>query len=189
MKHIKIAILISIGLIILVVSLSLWANFRGRKAAEDVDLPKILIDGADSRIEKIRFVEEKEGRKTWELEAKAMQQYQGQNAMVLEDVKLTFFSKDGRIFTVTGKQGTVNQDTKNMELIGDVVVASSEGYRLKTHSMAYTHQGKKIRTQDAIELDGDQLWLQGRGMIVDMEAQTVSVLHEVRTRWKAGKKG
>jgi LPS export ABC transporter protein LptC len=189
MKRIKIAILISIGLIVLVVSLSLWTSYRGRKSVEEMNLPKILIDGADSRIEKIRFVEEKEGRKTWELEANAMQHYQGQNVMILEDVRLTFFSKDGRTFTVTGKQGRVSQDTKDMELVGEVVVSSSDGYRLMTHSMAYTHQGKKIRTQDAVELDGDQLRLKGRGMIVDMEAQTVSVLHEVRTQWKAGKKG
>ena len=189
MKRIKIAILISIGLIVLVVSLSLWASLRGRKPSEEMKLPKIALDGADSRIEKIRFVEDKEGRKTWELEAKAMQQYQGQNTMVLEDVKLTFFSKDGRTFTVTGKEGKVNQDTKNMELTGDVIVASSDGYRLKTHSMAYNHKEKRIRTQDAVELDGEQLWLRGRGMLVDMEAHTVNILHEVRTQWKAGKKG
>ncbi len=38
-------------------------------------------------------------------------------------------------------------------------------------------------------LDGDQLWLKGRGVLVDMEAHTVKVLYEVRTQWKAGKKG
>ncbi len=72
-----------------------------------------------------------------------MQQYQGQNVMVLEDVKLTFFSKDGRTFTVTGKQGKVYQDTKNMELQGDVVVTSSDGYRLKTNSDDLQSSGEK----------------------------------------------
>ncbi len=55
MKRIKIAILISIGFIVLVVSLSLWANYKGRKPPEEVKLPKIAVEGADSRIEKIRF--------------------------------------------------------------------------------------------------------------------------------------
>ena len=189
MNRIKIAILISIGFIVLVVSLSLWASYKGRKPPEEVNLPKIAVEGADSRLEKIRFVEEKQGRKNWELEAKAMQQYQGQNVMVLEDVKLTFFNKDGRTFTVTGKQGKVYQDTKNMELQGDVIATSSDGYRLKTNSMTYNHQEKKIQTPDPVDLDGEQLWLTGRGMVVDMEAQTVKVFHGVRTQWKAGKKG
>ena len=100
MKRIKIAILISFGLIVLVVSLSLWVQLtRREKPPEDVQLPKIAFEGADSRMEKIRFVEEKHGQKTWELEAKSIQQYQGQNVMILEDVKLTFFTKDGRTLT------------------------------------------------------------------------------------------
>jgi len=170
MNRIKIAILISIGLIVVVVSLSLWVYFRGKKPPEEIRLPKIAFEGADSRIEKIHFVEEKHGKKTWELEAKAVQQYQGQNIMILEDVKFTFFAEDGQTFTVSGKQGKVFQDTKNVELEGNVVVTSSRGYRLKTHSMAYNDQERKIRTPDVVELDGDQLWLKGRGVLVDMEA-------------------
>jgi LPS export ABC transporter protein LptC len=76
-----------------------------------------------------------------------------------------------------------------MEIKGDVVVTSSDGYRLKTNFMAYQHQEKKIHTQDTVELDGDQLWMKGKGLLVDMEARTVKVLREVRTQWKAGKKG
>lgn len=189
MKRIKIAILLSIGLIVMVVSLSLWVHFRGKKPSEETQLPKIAFEGADSRIEKIHFVEEKHGQKTWELEAKAIQQYPGQNVMVLEDVKLSYFAKDGQTFTVSGEQGKVYQDTKNMELAGNVIVTSNKGYQLKTHSIAYNHQERKIRTPDTIELDSDQIWLKGRGVLVDMEAQTVKVFYEVRTQWKAGKKG
>lgn len=189
MKRIKIAILISIGLIVIVVSLILWANYRGRRPPEEIQLPKIAIEGADSRIEKVHFVEEKHGRKTWELEAKSMQHYQEENFMVLEDVKLTFFAEDGRTFTLTGKQGKVHQETKNMELQGDVVATSSDGYHFKTQSVAYDHQQNKIQTPDPVELDGDQLWLKGRGILVDVEARTVKVLHEVRTQWKTARKG
>ena len=189
MKRIKIAILISFGFIVLVVSLSLWAHHKAKKPPEELQLPRIAFEGADSRIEKIHFVEEKQGQKTWELEAKAVQQYQGQNVMVLEDVKVTFFTKDGRTVTVVGNRGKVYQDTKNMELEGNIVINSSEGYQLKTHSMAYVHREKRIRTPDLVELDGEQLWMKGRGVLVDLEAQTVKVLHEVKTQWKAGKKG
>ena len=189
MKRIKIAILISFGFIVLVVSLSLWAHHKAKKPPEELQLPRIAFEGADSRIEKIHFVEEKQGQKTWELEAKAVQQYQGQNVMVLEDVKVTFFTKDGRTVTVSGTRGKVYQDTKNMELEGNIVINSSEGYQRKTHSMTYHHQEKRIRTPDLVELDGEQLWMKGRGVLVDLEAQTVKVLHEVKTQWKAGKKG
>ena len=189
MKRIRIAILISMGLIVVVVSLILWANYRGKRPEEEVQVPKIAIEGADSRIETVRFVEEKEGRKTWELEAKSMQHYQDKNVMVLEDVKLTFFAEDGRRVTVTGKHGRVQQDTKDMELQGNVVATSSDGYVFKTHSVAYHHQEKKIETPDPVEVDGEQLRLRGRGMLVDVETRTVRVLHEVRSQWKPVRKG
>jgi LPS export ABC transporter protein LptC len=189
MNRIKIAILISICLIVVVVSLVLWANYKGRKPVDDEQLPKIAIEGADSAIEKVRFVEEKEGRKTWELEAKSMHHYQENNFMVLEDVKLTFFTEDGRTVILTGKQGEVHQDTKDMELRGNVVATSSDGYRFRTQSVAYHHQDKKIQTSDPVEFDGEQVWLKGRGMLVDVEARTMKILHEVKTQWKAVKKG
>ena len=122
---------------------SLWANLRERKASEAVEkLPKISTGGADMRLEKIRFVEDKHGQKTWELEAKSVHQYQDQNMMVLEDVKVTFYAKEGRTFFLTGKQGKVYQDSKNVELEGDVVLTSSDGYQLKTHSVSYHHSGE-----------------------------------------------
>jgi len=46
------------------------------------------------------------------LEAEAVNQYQEQNILVLEDVKLTFYAKEGRIIYLTGKQGKVYQDSK-----------------------------------------------------------------------------
>ena len=190
MRRAKIAILISIVLVGGLVLLRLWVNLRERKASEKLsEVPKILTDGADTRLEKIHLVEDKHGQKTWELEATSAQQYQDQNMLVLKDVKVTFFSKDGRVFSLSGKEGKVYQDSKNLEIIGDVVLTSNDGYRLKTQSISYNHKENKARTSDPVEIEGEQLRLEGRGMLVDMEAKTFKVLSQVKTRWKGGRKG
>jgi LPS export ABC transporter protein LptC len=190
MRKLKIAILIfiiSIGLLVLV---SLWVNLQGKKASEEGEVvPKISTDGADARLEKIRFVEDKHGQKTWELEAKSIQQYQGQNIMLLEEVKVTFFTKEGQSFIISGNKGKVYQDSKNMELVGDVVLTSSDGYRLKTHSISYNNSEKKVTTSDTVEIEGEQIRLVGKGMWVDMEAKIFKVLNQVKTQWRGGKKG
>ena len=158
MKKAKIAILLAIVLIGGIVLISLWGNLQERKASEaEEKLPKISTGGADMRLEKIRFVEDKHGQKTWELEAKSVQQYQDQNIMVLEDVKVTFYTKEGRTFFLTGKQGKVHQDSKNMDLVGDVVLTSSDGYELKTHSVSYHHLEKIVSTSDPVEIEGEQI--------------------------------
>ena len=140
------------------------------------------------RLEKIRFVEDKHGQKTWELEAKSVHQYQEQNIMVLEDVKATFFTKEGRTFFLTGKQGKVYQDSKDVELVGDVVLTSSDGYQLKTHSAFYCNLGKTVSTSDPVEIEGEQLRLTGKGMLVDMEAKTFKIFSQVKTQLRGRKK-
>jgi LPS export ABC transporter protein LptC len=190
MKKVKILLLVSILLIAGMVLTSLWLNLRGREApGEKEDLPKILTGGADMRLEKIRFVEDKHGQKTWELEAKSIQQYQNQNIMELEDVKVIVYMKEGRSFIISGNRGKVYQDSKDMELVGDVLLTSSDGYRLKTHSVSYHHSEKKVTTPDLVEIEGKEIHLVGTGMFVDMEAKTMKILNQVKTRWRGGKEG
>jgi len=190
MKKTKVAILIFMVLIGGFVLINLWLNLQERKGEEEkAEPPEISHDRADMHMEKIRLVEDKQGRKTWELEAKTIQQYQDENVMVLEEVKVTFYGKDGRSFVLSGKQGKVYQNSKDIELKGDVLLTSSDGYWLKTQSVAYHHQKKKATTSDSVEIEGEQIRLEGKGMEVDMEAQTFKILHQVKTRWKGGVKG
>ncbi len=189
MRKAKIAILLSIVLIGGIVFVTLWGNLQERKASEaEEKVPKISTGGADMRLEKIRFVEDKYGQKTWELEAKSAQQYQDQNTMVLEDVKVTFYAKEGRTFFLTGKQGTVYQDSKNVDLVGDVVLTSSDGYELKTHSVAYRHLEKIVSTSDPVEIEGEQVRLTGKGMLVNIEDKTFKILSQVKTQLKGRRK-
>ncbi len=190
MRKAKFIILITILLIAGFVLVTLWMNLKERKVSDrHQELPEVSTEGADMRLEKIRFVEDKHGRKTWELEAKSVQQYQDQNTMMLEDVKVTFYTKEGRSFILTGKQGKINQTSKDMELVGDVVLSSSDGYRLKTHSLIYHHTERKVTTSDPVELEGAEIRLVGRGMFVDMEGRIFRVLSQVKTQWKGGGKG
>lgn len=190
MKRTKIAILISIVLIGGFVLVTLWVNLQGRKISEQKEeFPKISNEGADMRLEKVQFVEDKHGQRTWELEAKQVQQYQDQNFMILEDVKVTLYMKDKRSFIISGKKGKVYQDSKNMELVGDVMVTSSDGYQLKTHSVSYDHHKKKVTTSDPVEIEGEQIWLVGKGMLIDMEAKTFKILSQVKSQWRRGGKG
>ncbi|NWG04576.1 MAG: LPS export ABC transporter periplasmic protein LptC [Syntrophaceae bacterium] len=184
-KKAKIAILLSIVLIVGIVLVTLWGNLQEKKASEaEEKVPKISTGGADMRLEKIQFVEDKHGHKTWELEAKSAQQFQDQNIVVLEDVKVTFYAKEGRTFFLTGRQGKIYQDSKNVDLVGDVVLTSDEGYELKTHSIAYRHSDKIVSTQDPVEIEGEQIRLTGKGMLVNIEAKTFKILSQVKTQLK-----
>ncbi len=190
MRKVKILILVSIVLIVGTVLTSLWLNLQGKKSSEEgkssANIPPI---DADMRLEKIRFVEDKHGQKTWELEAKAIQQYQDQNVIMLEDVTVTFYTKEGRSFILSGNKGKVYQDSRNMELVGDVVLTSSDGYRLRTHSISYNHSKRRATTSDPVEIEGKEIEVAGKGMQVDMEGKIIKILSQARTRWKGRGEG
>jgi len=190
MKKAKVAILILILLIGGIVLASLWMNLQGKKGSgEGESLAKTPQVDADMRLEKIRLVEDKHGKKTWELDAKAIQQYQGQNIILLEDVKVTFYTQDGRSFILSGNKGKIYQDSKNMELVGDVLLTSSDGYRLKTQSVSYQHENKQVTTSDPVEIESKEIQVVGTGMRVDMEAKIIKILSQTKTRWKGGEGG
>jgi LPS export ABC transporter protein LptC len=189
MKRLKIVILIAILLIGGVVLVKLWANLQERRALEaEVQIPNFSTGDESQKLQKVHFVEDKHGRKTWELEAKTIRLYLEENISVLEDVKVTFYEKEGRIFYLTGKQGKVHQDSKDVELTGGVVLTSSDGYQLKTQSASYQHSEKIVSTSDPVEIKGEQIRLTGIGMRVDVEAKTFRVLSQVKTQLRGKKK-
>lgn len=169
----------------------LWLNLRERSKIleEGKKVSEVSTEGADQRLEKIHFVEEKRGRKIWELEAKTLHQFQEENLLLLKEVKVIYYAKDGRCFTLIGNEARVNQSSKDMELTGNVLLTSDDGYRLKTQSISYQHSNKQVKTSEPIEFESDQIHLTGKGMLVDMEAKTFKVLSQAKTQWKGGKKG
>jgi LPS export ABC transporter protein LptC len=189
MRQVKFAILLAILLIGGIAGVNLWVNYQARKLLEGEPLPKVSLGDADMQLEKIRLVEDKNGRKSWELEARAIQQFHDQNVITIEDVKVTYYMKEGRSVVISGDQGKFSQDSKNIELVGNVTLTSSDGYRFKTHSIAYDHSKKKVTTADPVELEGDEIRMTGKGMVVDMEGKVIRVLNQVKTTLKRGAKG
>jgi LPS export ABC transporter protein LptC len=190
MKRLKLIILVVMVAVGGFIFIRLWANLKDEKVAEKKEeVSKVSNESADMSLEKIRLVEDKHGRKTWELEAKAAQQNNDQNIMILEEIKVTYYTEEGRSIVVTGKQGKVHQNSKDMELVGDVKLTSSDGYTLKTNSLSFSHEKKKVTTPDVVEIEGDQMHLVGTGMQVDMEAQTFKILNRVKTQWRRGGRG
>ncbi len=191
LKKVKMAIALSLLLVGGVVLVSLWVNLRERdRRLENAETGGVIsTGGADQRLEKIHFVEEKHGQKIWELEAKSLSQYQDQNLLLLEEVTVIYYSKDGRTYLLNGNRGKVHQETKDMELVGNVKFTSAEGYQLTTHSISYQHSNRRVKTSDPIELEGEQIHLTGVGMVIDLEARTFKVLGQVKTQWKGGRKG
>jgi LPS export ABC transporter protein LptC len=190
MKRIRLAILVCMILISGAVLASLLFKLHGRREIKEPEpIPKETAVDAKMFLEQIRFVEDKQGRKTWELEAKSIEQHEDQDIIDLNDVKVTVYTKEGRSFVMTGKRARVNQKSKDAKLSGNVTLTTNDGYRLRTESVAYHHEKKQIDTSDPVEIEGEEFRVQGQGLFVDIEARLFRILGRVRCQWQKVGKG
>ena len=123
---------------------------------------------------------DKLGAPRWRLDAETATHYEDKNLIQLEHLKITFFTHDASSYTVTAAKGTVNIQTQDFEVSGDVTGESNNGFRFRTESLNYQADVEEARTEDRVSLESPQFDLQGRGMVLDVKNQKVSLLHDIK---------
>jgi LPS export ABC transporter protein LptC len=180
MKLSKLVILISMGVVLSIIGGYLL--FGGHGDDEEI-IPEVKKDAnttADLTLEDIHYVETKGKKKEWELRAKSGQHFREADYTTLDDLAVTFYSEDGRIITLKGNKGSM-KERKEIKVWGDVVVTSSDGYRVATNSLRYDGAKKQITTADPVKLEGKGVEVTGVGLVVDLKTKKISILRKVKT--------
>ena len=131
----------------------------------------------------VHLIETSEGQKEWELWADEALAFKSEQQWTLENVKAIFTGKDGVYFTVTGREGFVEPETKNMKVKGNVITRSSNGYVFKTETVNYTSLSRLLESPGEVEVigprdvNGNSLRLAGKGMTADL-LESVMDIHE-----------
>jgi LPS export ABC transporter protein LptC len=183
MKLSKLIILISMGVVLSIVSGYLLFGGRGDDEEITPEVKKDANTAADLTLEDIHYVETKGKRKEWELKAKSGQHFREADFTTLEDLAVTFYTEDGRIITMKGKKGSM-KEKKEIKVWGDVVITSSDGYRVTTNSLRYERDKQQITTEDPVMLDGKGVQVKGVGLVADLKTKKISILRKVQTEIK-----
>lgn len=123
-----------------------------------------------------------QGVTEWELKALKADFFQQQSVAGFKEVEVTFYSQEGRVFTLRGDTGTLNTETRDFRLSGNVVGTSSDGYRFETETVSYEASKRQVTSNDKVHLESPQLILEGHGMVMDLDHQTVSLSRSVVAR-------
>jgi LPS export ABC transporter protein LptC len=180
MKLSKLIILICMGLILSAVGGYLL--FEGSGDEEDQIIREVenADETADLTLEEIHYVETKGDKKEWELRAKSGQHFRQEDYTTLQDLTVTFYTEEGRIVTLSGDEGSM-KGRKEIEVRGNVVITSSDGYRVTTNSLRYEDEKQQIFTEDPLTLEGRGLQVKGVGAVVDLKTKKLSILKKVQT--------
>jgi LPS export ABC transporter protein LptC len=181
MKLSKIIILCGMGTILF--AIGGYLLFGGHGDDDEIiiaDMKKDAAEAADVTLEDIHYVETKGKRKEWELWAKSGQHFRQDDYTTLKDLKVTFYAEDGRTITLTGNKGSM-KGRKEIEVSQDVVIISSDGYRVATDSLHYDAAKQQIVNQDPVLLEGKGVRVKGVGIVVDLRTKKLSILRKVET--------
>lgn len=180
MKLSKMIILICMGFVVLAVGGYLLFGGGGDEEGEVIQEMEQANQTADLALEDIHYVETKGKKKEWELRAKSGQHFRKDDYTTLEDLMITFYAEEGRIITLRGDKGSM-KGRKEIEVRGDVVITSSDGYRVNTDSLRFEDEKRQIFTEDPVVFEGKGLQVKGVGAVLDLNTKKLSILRKVQT--------
>lgn len=184
MKRSKLIILICMGAILAAVGGYLLFEGSGDEEDETIREVGYADETADLTLEEIHYVETKGDKKEWELRAKSGQHFRQEDYTTLQDLTVTFYTEGGRIVTLRGDKGSMKgsmKGRKEIEVRGDVVITSSDGYRVSTDSLRFDDEKQQISTDDPVMFEGKGLHIKGIGAVVDLKTKKLSILKKVQT--------
>jgi LPS export ABC transporter protein LptC len=180
MKLSKLLILICMGVVLVAVGGYLLFGGGGDEEDEIIQEMKQAAETADLTLEEVHYVETKGDKKEWELRAKSGQHFRKDDYTTLEDLTVTFYADEGRIITLRGDKGSM-KGRKEIEVRGDVVITSSDGYRVSTNSLRFDDEQRQISTEDPVMFEGKRLQVKGVGAVVDLKTKKLFILRKVQT--------
>lgn len=120
----------------------------------------------------VHLVESQSGTRDWELFANSATGSQAAGTWRLKTVRVLFYNKEKVEFTVTGDTGTIDQKLKDINIVGNVVTRSENGYSFKTPSIYYSSKNRQIRSPEQVIMSGPRdkagagMFLKGSRMVV-----------------------
>jgi LPS export ABC transporter protein LptC len=178
MLNVRRILALFILLAVVLLSLVVWRHIRQMPVQEILQrLPQDI----DLALDNLNYTETQDGRKRWTLVADRAEYLRSSNLVRLTPVHLDFY--DAGAFgnlTLTADHGELQEDTRQVDVWGNVVVVGEGGERLLTESLRYQDERRQLTTAAPIDYQSPRMKLTGVGLLVDLEKNTLVVEKDVR---------
>lgn len=134
---------------------------------------------ADYRVKEIHINETLDGNLRWTLDADQAEVFDKEQRTVMRKVVVRVFSKDA-VWTVTGDEGTLDNDARDVSLQGNVVVTSNDGLSMKTPELMWRNKDRTLFTSQVVEIRRAGTTINGRGLDVQMQEERAVLERNVR---------
>lgn len=150
-----------------------------KRAAE---IPGVF-KNADAGIEGFSFVQTKDGKMQWKVQARRARIVENESKAVLEDLQVTLFGEEGTQMILEGDEGVVDIESHNFTLKkreGSIPIHLESGYTIYTNQLQWTDQNQEISTDAPVTIHGDGIKITGLGLRGALGTETFTITKDVR---------
>ncbi len=141
--------------------------------------PKAVVETRGAVVRQLKAAKEH-----FVVEAENQLTYEG-GATKLLNAKITIRQRGGRDFVVTGRETQVSDRQDTIALVGDVRMATSDGFTLATDRATYTQPNALLEAPGAVTFSQGRMSGSGQGMTYDKDADRLELLDRASITFKA----
>jgi len=169
---------------VLAVSATAVILYVGNRADAPAKALKVMADNVDLQIQNILFTEVGGSGEKWEIRAETAQYKRKENVVLFDKVSVRLVMADGKTFLMTGDKGRFMTVTKDMDVVGNVVIISDQGDRYTTDHLNYSNADKKLFTDGNVTMENARMKVTGVGMNLLMQTKQLKILSRVKVQTK-----
>jgi LPS export ABC transporter protein LptC len=141
----------------------------------------------DSEVEDFTVTETDSGRAEWTLFAKQAETYQARDRVIARTVRIFFFDETGaRRSELVAREGELTQRSRDMIARGNVVLQTTEGWRMSTQEMRFLNSTHRIVSDSLVRVEKQGSILEGVGFESDPNLEHFEFRHAVRATVRPG---
>jgi LPS export ABC transporter protein LptC len=165
-------LLYSLGVLLLIGSL--YYFLREEALAPDVSR-SISQPKQEISFEKTAMVEEKNGKRLWELSAEAVNMDSKANKVYLTNVKGIFYSENGGSVNIIARKGVADTLTKEIFLEGEVTAVTNEGATFTAPNARWSGELRLFHANGGVKLTRGDTVMTGDTLDSDVDLEKVKI--------------
>ena len=141
----------------------------------------------DSEVEDFMVTETDSGRTQWTLFAKSAATYTARDVVIARTLRIDFFGPDARKSSeLVAREGELYQRSHDMLARGNVVLQTTEGWRMSTEELTFSNKRNLILSDRLVRVEKEGSVLEGVGFQSDPNLEHFEFREQVRATVRPG---
>jgi LPS export ABC transporter protein LptC len=176
-------LVLAIILALVVLSAAVWWLYLSGTPWQAALTSTIASQERGIRMEKFALRDTQRQQTRWEILADVAQLDPGADTTMLEGVHLTLFSANHGTVEVRARQGVIQNESKNMQVCGDVRLVMGEAFSLMTECLQWFAAEQALAADTPVTVEMGTFHVEGRGFRGWIAEERFEVQEQVFARW------